>query len=331
MYRILHAGLGPLGIRIIQDLYKRKLGTVIAAVDINPQYVGKKLSEIVPGIDCDVRVMASLDDYSAWDQTDAALVTTSSDLRKCAETFRQLLPHQEAVITTCEEAVWPWLRHQALADELDTLCKKHNSKLLGTGVNPGAMMDMVPVFATCVCQSVKKIEIHRIQDATSRRIPFQKKIGATLDDAAFAAGVKAGWLRHVGLGESLHFVANAMGWTIDSWHETIEPIKAEHDMTCGLGPIKKGDACGVYQTASALSGGSEVIKMVFRAAIGHADPQDRVIVTGDPGVDMVYKGGVHGDVATIAMTLNSIASLLAARPGLHTRGTIPLVRCTPTR
>lgn len=331
MYRILHIGLGPLGVKIVNDLYDRRLGQVLAAVDIHPDVAGKPLSAVCSRATTSAPVLASIDGFKAWDKVDCAIVTTSSDMRRCAETFRTLLARGISIVTTCEEATWPWLRHAALSKDLDALAKAHGARLLGTGVNPGAMMDTVPVFATTVCKSVKAIEVHRIQDATTRRIPFQKKIGATLDRAAFRRGIKDGWLRHVGLGESLHFVAHAMGWKIDSWKETIQPVIAAKAMKCGLGPIPKGHACGVRQVATAKSAGKTVLKMVFQATIGQSNPapQDRTIVKGEPNLDVVFKGGVHGDIATSAMTLNSIGPLLAAPPGLHTMASIPLVRWAP--
>ena len=337
MLRILHIGLGPLGRKIITDLHERGLGTVVAAVDVDPALTGLRLSTLAKGASPTVRVLANLAGFKGWKAIDAAIVTTSSDMRLCAPTFRSLLSRSVAVVTTCEETTWPWLRHAALARELDTLARKRGGRLLGTGVNPGAMMDTVPVFATAVCKSVRSIEIHRIQDATTRRIPFQKKIGATLSRAALAQGIKDGWLRHVGLGESLHFVAHHMGWTIDSWSETIEPVIAERAMTCGLGPIARGHARGVRQVAighcKGQPRGTPLIKMVFQATIGRkgVEPQDRVIVRGEPDLDVVFRGGVHGDIATSAMTLNSIAPLLAAPPGLHTMASIPLVRWSPPR
>jgi 4-hydroxy-tetrahydrodipicolinate reductase len=329
MLRILHIGLGPLGQKVIHDLHDRGIGRVIGAVDVDPALAGKPLASIVKGLSSDVRVMHALEDFAAWDQVDAAIVTTASDLRRCADTFRALLARGTTIVSTCEELVWPWLRHRALADELHAAALKGRGRLLGTGVNPGAMMDMIPVFATGVCRKVRSVEVHRIQDATSRRIPFQKKIGATLDDAAFAAGVKEGWLRHVGLGESLHFVAHYLGLRIDAWHETIDMVRAERELACGLGPIRKGHAAGVRQTATGAHAGKPVISMIFQAAIAQDDPQDRVIIDGEPALDVVYRGGVHGDIATSAMTLNAIASLRAAGPGLHTMATIPLVHWTP--
>lgn len=335
MYRILHVGLGPLGQRIIHDLYDRGLGRVVAAVDVSPDLAGKPLSSIVRTVTDDVTVMNDLEDFCGWGDIDAAIVTTASDLRLCADTFCRLLGHGVTTVSTCEELVWPWLRHKDLAGELHDKALRHKGRLLGTGVNPGAMMDTIPVFATAVCRKVRSVEVHRIQDASPRRVPFQKKIGAGLSESAFQQGVKDGWLRHVGLGESLHFVAHYLGLRLDDWHETIEMVRAEKDLSCTLGPIPKGHAAGVRQVAKGLAHGKTLVTMIFQAAIGQPDPQDRVLVDGEPRLDVVYRGGVHGDIATSAMTLNSIGPLLHAKPGLHTMATIPLphwtAHATPTR
>jgi len=327
--RILHVGLGPLGLRIQSDLLRRSLGTTVAAVDPAPGVAGKLLSELVPGAPA-VRVAASLDELRDWESYDVALVTTSSDLRKCAATFETLLAHGVPAVSTCEELIYPWLRHRELAERLDACAKQGGAQLLGTGVNPGFLMDALPVFATAVCNDVRSLTVARIQDATPRRVPFQKKIGVGLDDAGFQAGIDAGWLRHVGLGESLHFIASRMGWKLDKWEEDRpRAVKAAKAMSSGLGPVKKGLACGVYQEARGWSGGKQVVTLKFEAALGLKDPHDRVVVAGEPAIDLVWKGGVQGDVATSAIVVNSIASLLAAPPGLHTMASIPLVSCTP--
>jgi 4-hydroxy-tetrahydrodipicolinate reductase len=69
--------------------------------------------------------------------------------------------------------------------------------------------------------------------------------------------------------------------------------------------------------------------MEFQAAIGQEDPHDRVVIEGEPPIDLMIKGGVHGDIATSAIALNAIAPLLASPPGLHTMATIPLVHFSP--
>lgn len=327
MYRILHVGFGPLGQKIVGDVYTRRLGEVAALVDTSPELVGRQLRDYVPQAKADIPITASLDEALVSGRYDVAVVTTSSDLRKCMDVFRSLLAAGLPVVSTCEELIFPWLRHAALAQELDSVARRTGGRIIGTGVNPGAMMDTIPVFVTAVCTKVSSVEVHRIQDASPRRVPFQKKIGAGLDDAQFAQGVKEGWLRHVGLGESLHFVAHYLGLPFDEWGETIEPVKATAKLQCGLGTIEPGRASGVRQVAVGKRGGKPVITMVFQAAIGQTDPvpQDRVIITGEPSIDVVFTGGVHGDIATSAMTLNAIPSLLAAPPGLHTSATVPLL------
>jgi len=331
MLRILHVGLGPLGQKIVSDLYARGLGEVVAAVDSASEFEGRLLSDLVPQTGAAVPIQRNFDALADWSGFDAAIVTTSSDLGRCAPTMRELLGHGMAVVSTCEELCWPWLRHDKLARELDKLAKEHGGRLLGTGVNPGFLMDTFPVAATAISRTVRSVEVHRFQDASTRRIPFQKKIGVGLDEEQFHLQIKAGTLRHVGLGESLHFLAQQFGFQIERWDETIEPIKTERDLESGLGPVKRGKACGVRQQARGWADGRQVVTLEFRAAIGLVDPHDRVIVQGEPPIDLVWKGGVQGDIATSAIVLNSIGPLRAAPAGLHTMATIPLVGFAPGR
>jgi len=327
LLRILHVGIGPLGRMIVADLTERGLGEVVAAVDASPEIAGKKLSELVPAARTKAIVHRSFDELRDWKSIDAAIVTTSSDLASCAPTFRELLMRGVSVVSTCEELAWPRLRHEKLADELDLLARENRGRLLGTGVNPGFLMDAFPAFATGISKSVRRIEVVRHQDASIRRIPFQKKIGAGLTEAEFATEVAAGRIRHVGLPESLHFLAHVLGIRLQRWEESIHPVVAERTLDSAIGPIAKGRVCGVRQEARAFDGSEVRIELRFAAAIGLADPHDRVIVHGDPPIDLTWKGGVPGDVATSAIVLNAIGPLLASPPGLHTMATIPIVRC----
>lgn len=353
MNRILLVGLGPLGRFVANDAAKRGVARVVGAVDIDPALAGKSVADVVREYGCSdraperggapnesasprngevPRIQRSIDDVQNWAEIDCAVVTTSSDLARCAPTFRDLLSRGVSIVSTCEELLYPWLRHKSLADELHALAVRHGARILGTGVNPGFIMDALPVAATAVCRSVRAVRCWRVQDATTRRIPFQRKIGATLDDAAFAARVKDGSLRHVGLGESLHFISHYLGLGVVRWEETLHAVRAEREMSCGLGVIRAGCAAGVRQTAHGWNAaGEEVVTMEFVASIGQPGPHDRVVIEGEPRIDLRIEGGVHGDVATSAITLNAIDSLLVAAPGLHTMATVPVVRCSPAR
>ena len=294
--KIVYIGYGALGRLIVEDL--RRWGRVDIAAIIDPA---------VPD------ALDGTGDFHRWDEVDCVVATTQSDLSDCAPLFRDLLSRGQSVVSTCEELTWPWLRHPSLSDELHALALAHGGRLLGTGVNPGFLMDSFPVAAARAARRVDRVTVYRIQDATSRRLPFRQKIGAGLSDVAFSAKVADGSLRHVGLGESMHFMAHYLGLPIDDWHESLGPVR---------GP--DGGITGVRQEAHGTQAGRVRVELVFQAAIGQDDPHDRLVLQGDPDLDVTWRGGVHGDVATSAMVQNSIHPLLAAKPGLHTMASIPL-------
>jgi 4-hydroxy-tetrahydrodipicolinate reductase len=329
--RILHIGLGPLGKKLVHDLYDRSLGELVGAIDVSSEVAGRKVSSVVKGTRCALPVLPSLERFRGWSSVDCAIVTTSSALERCEPTFRALLERGLPVVSTCEELVWPWLRRPDLAASLDRLAKKKGGRLLGTGVNPGFVMDALPLFSTAVCRSVDSLHVWRIQDASSRRIPFQQKIGVGLDEREFLARVHAGTLRHVGLGESLHLLAHRLGWTIDHWDEELSFVPAARALASGIGRVARGAGAGVRQVAHGFEGERLRIVLEFQAASGQADPHDRVLVRGEPELDLRVEGGIHGDVATSAITLNAAAVLPSAVPGLHDMSSVPLVHFAPAR
>lgn len=150
MKRVLQVGLGPLGQRIIHDMSERGVAHVVAAADTNPALAGQSLSKAVPDADPRIKIAPSVDAVTNWDEIDVAIVATSSDLAACADTLRTILRKGKPIVSTCEELVYPWLRHVGLAEELDELAKRHGGRVLGTGVNPGFLMDALPAFLTSV-------------------------------------------------------------------------------------------------------------------------------------------------------------------------------------
>ncbi len=324
--RIAQIGLGPLGQRVALDVEARRVGMLVAAVDLSPASLGSRVADLVDGSDSGVTVSDSLDALDAAGPIDAVIVTTLSDLARCADTFRALLERGLAVVSTCEELLFPQLRHPELAAELDALARRTGGRLLGTGINPGFLMDLFPAVCSGVCRSVDHVFVERVQDATTRRVPFQAKIGATLDDDAFQSRIADGSLRHVGLGESLHFLCDALGLAVDDWTESIEPIRATSRLECALGTIEPGTAAGVRQVATASRDGRELARLEFSAAIGQQNPRDRVVIRGEPDLEVVIPGAVHGDIGTSSVVINCLKPLIEAAPGLHTMATIRPVR-----
>jgi 4-hydroxy-tetrahydrodipicolinate reductase len=155
-------------------------------------------------------------------------------------------------------------------------------------------------------------------DASKRRLPLQKKIGAGLSVEEFRSRVKEGTIKHVGLPESVAMVADSLGLRVDEITETIEPKVASERVQTEFLTVEAGQAAGVHQIARGLSGGKEVIYMELQMYVGAKDPADTVELKGHPNISLFIPGGSHGDIATASVAVNSIPPILEAPAGLRT-------------
>jgi len=231
-------------------------------------------------------------------------------------------------VSTCEELCYPYRKEAQLSAEIDKIAKANNVTVLGTGVNPGFLMDSWPLFMTGVCQQVKQIKVVRVQDASPRRGPFQKKIGAGCTLEEFKERVAAGTLRHVGLAESIAMIASSLGWELDEIAESIEPIIAKAQVKTSFVTVEPGQAAGVRQVGRGIRGREDLIILEFEASVGAAESYDAVYITGIPNMEVVIKGGTHGDIATAAIVVNSVHQVIQSPSGLMTMKDLPIVFCS---
>jgi hypothetical protein len=323
MINTVHVGIGPLGQKVLRYAVERGCFNIVGAVDPDPEKAGKDLGQLC-GIDSlGVTVRDNLADAIKDQSVDVALVTTVSSLVALESQVAKLANAKLNIVSTCEELFFPWKTNPEIAKRIDEICRKNGVACVGTGVNPGYLMDLLPTVLSGLCQDVKKVEVWRVQDASVRRIPFQQKIGAGLTLEQFETKKKAGTLRHVGLPESVDFIAERLGFKLDKSTESLEPVIAESQIDTGYQPIAKGMACGVQQVGRGFVGEREVITLNFRAAVGEPESYDQVHIDGEPEIKSRIAGGVNGDIATCAITLNAVRSILQASPGLKTMAQIP--------
>jgi 2,4-diaminopentanoate dehydrogenase len=327
MINIIQLGMGPLGCKMTNYIRDRKTVRTVAAVDPDPRKAGTDVGELAGGTAYGVEIRSDLRAalWSAEHRPQVALVTTVSDMERITPQIAACLEQGLAVVSTCEELFYPWDEAPELAGSLDQLAKDNGVALVGTGVNPGFLMDTLPAQLTAVCQRVDRVEVHRVQDASKRRLPFQRKIGAGLSPEEFASRKADGSLRHVGLTESMQFIAQALGWTLDHTEDIIEPIIVDEERVFPDLRVSPGYAAGVLQTGNGYIGDEAVIRLIFRAAVGESESYDEVIVHGEPNLRSRIEGGVNGDVATCAISINACRSVLEASPGLHTMASLPMV------
>ena len=325
--KIIHMGLGPLGKKMYQYALERSSIKVVGAVDVNPSIVGQDLGLFCDRPKASIPISGSLEEVLAQTGADLVVLTTVSDMARIAPQIEGIVKHGLAVVTTCEELSYPYHTAPALAEQMDRIAKEHGVAVLGTGINPGFLMDALPAFISGICQKVDKIEVNRFQDAQYRRIPFQQKIGAGMDLDAYEKKKQSGTLRHVGLTESLHFVAGQLGWKLDHTEDVLSPVIAKEKIETKDLTILPGQASGVNQIGNGYMNGEVKVKLTFQAAVGEPESYDEVIITGEPNIRSRIPGGVNGDIGTCAITLNAIHSVLKANPGLRTMSDVPMVSC----
>jgi 4-hydroxy-tetrahydrodipicolinate reductase len=177
---------------------------------------------------------------------------------------------------------------------------------------------------TAVCERVDRIVVNRLQDARMRRLPFQQKIGAGLTTEQFQKKVDDGSVRHVGLTESIAMIADALGWSLDRISDDIQPKLASVTVSSEFLAVDPGYVCGIMQEGVGYRNGEPVIRLHLEAYLGAPDSYDSVEIEGSPMLSMKVAGGIHGDIATTAIVVNSIPKVLGATPGLHTMRDLPL-------
>jgi 2,4-diaminopentanoate dehydrogenase len=323
--RVMHVGLGPIGAAIVRQIAARKGFQIVAAVDIDPNKVGKDLGDVVGGgRRLRVKVTSDLPKTIKATKPDIAVLCTSSSLKRVLPQFEEVLKYRVPIVSTTEELSYPAAYNRRLARRLDEAARKAKVAVLGTGVNPGFTMDALPIALTGVCERVDRVEVHRVQDARIRRLPFQQKIGSGLTPEQFQKKVDDGTVRHVGLSESIQMIGDAIGWKLDRITDDIQPKIADRTVESEFLAVDPGYVCGIIQDGVGYVKGEPLIKLHMEAYLGAPESYDSVLVEGSPRLYSKIAGGVHGDVATASITVNSIPKVIAAQPGLRTMRDMPL-------
>ncbi|HPC73455.1 MAG TPA: hypothetical protein P5551_08665 [Syntrophales bacterium] len=322
--RVIQYGLGPIGIETAKLVLRKSGMAIVGAVDISKDIAGKDLGDV---LGLEKRMGISVTDNAgllfSGTKADVVLHTAGSRIPKIYEQFEEIIGAGLNLISSSEELLFPLRENAALAEKIDRLAREKGVTVLGTGVNPGFVMDALPLFLSAVCQDVKKIHVERVVDAGTRRLPLQKKVGAGMTTKTFHEKIGKKELGHVGLLESLTLVARKLGMDLDDVMETIDPVVAAKAVQTQYFSLKPGDVAGIKHIAKGVRNGETIITLDLRMYIGAEDPHDSVHIIGTPEIRLRIEGGVAGDKATAAVLVNSIETVMGAKPGLTTVSDIP--------
>jgi 4-hydroxy-tetrahydrodipicolinate reductase len=316
--RTLLFGLGAFGTGIGRLAAERGDLELVGGVDSAPDKAGRPLYDAL-GIEAlssapNPPVWADAAEALSATQPQLVLHATGSYLPDVLAEFMTCAGAGASVVSTCEELAYPWQRHPELAKQLDAEAKARGVAVLGTGVNPGYVMDTLAVALSGVCQRVERVRLARVVDVATRQEQLQRKVGVGLSTEEFRGRVATGRFGHVGLKESCWLLAEGLGWQLDSLEEDIEPVMASD-----------GSASGMRQTARGTLGGRAVIDALVQMSMGAERPRDEIDIEGTPPVRVVIEGGVQGDLATSAVVLNCVPGVVGHAPGLITMLDLQLV------
>lgn len=323
--RVVQFGAGPIGASTARLVRQKESVEIIAAIDSDPAKAGHDLGEVAGASDAPWGVRISSDAASELQKpADVVIHSTSSYLPKVMQQLLECISAGCCVISTCEELAYPFRKYPELSQQLDSAARDEGVAIVGTGVNPGFVMDKLVLTLSAACQSVEFAGASRVVDASKRRLPLQKKIGAGMTPDEFRDKVEAGVIKHHGLPESVAMVADGLGLLLDDITETIDPVIAGEPVKTEFLEVAPGRVAGVHQIAHGIGGGVERVRMELKMYVGAKDPADTVELRGTPSLSLTIPGGTHGDLATAAVVVNSIPAIVAAPAGLLTSRDLPL-------
>lgn len=317
--KVIQFGLGPIGIESLKLAADQSWLEITGGVDIDPAKIGKSLAELT-GVEAltGARVYASLEAlFKAVGKPDVVLHTAGSSAVTSLAQMRPALEQGVSVASTCEELIFPALKTPDAVKEYDALCQRSGARITGTGVNPGFVMDILPICLTGVSREVRSIYVERVVNASTRRQPLQAKIGSGQNPDDFRAKFAAGKAGHAGFQQSVALLAHAMGWVLDEIRESCEPVVATSRVVTKFFDVAPGQSVGIHQKCVGLVGGETKIKLDLQMYLEASLPHDAIVVRGRPDLNLVLNGGVAGDDATVASLINIVPRLLAAAPGVR--------------
>ena len=328
--RVVQYGVGPIGAAAVRLMRTKNALELAGAIDMDPAKVGRDLGELVGAEDAPWGINVFANAAEALNQgVDLVMHCTSSYLKEVAGQLLECIQAGCCVVSTCEELAYPFRKYPEISAKLDAEAKEWGVAVVGTGVNPGFVMDKLVLTAAAAAQRVDSARVVRLVDASHRRQPLQKKIGAGTDPEQFRDQVAAGVIKHHGLPESVAMVADGLGFELDDIIEKVEPVIAEARVETEFLTVEAGQVAGVQQIARGIEDGKDRIYMELKMYVGAGTSLDTIELAGVPNVSLTVPGGTHGDLATAAVAVNAIPVLLEANAGLRTSRDLPMCYFPP--
>ncbi|MEM0066028.1 MAG: hypothetical protein QW741_03740 [Sulfolobales archaeon] len=306
-------GFGAIG-RLASRLILERGHELVGAVDIDERIVGKDVGELLGVGSLGVEVTK---DVSELADADVVIHATGSYLDRVFDQIASLVKLGVHVVSTCETLSYPYYRYPVLALRLDELARAFGSVVIGTGINPGYLLDTLVAVLAASVPSVKRVKAVRSLDAAKRREPFRKKIGIGEDPRVVEERIARGEITgHVGYAESVYLIALAGDLNLTKVVEWQGSVPAEADVESSGIRVEKGKNKGIVGYGAGFVGEREVIRVVFEAYVG-APEYEEIEVEGHEYSVKWRSTGTPGDLGTVTVALNVAERVPYMLPGLR--------------
>lgn len=325
--KVIHWGLGAMGGGIAR-LLDTKIGVEsVATIDADPNKQGKTMAELLG-----VKSQAVIGDDPAQAlraSADVVIIATGSFTKEVYPQLVQAIQAKKNVICIAEEMAFPRQQEPKLGEKIHKLALENNVTVLGTGINPGFVLDLLIVAMTGVCFDIKEIKASRINDLSPFGPTVMKTQGVGATPEEFAAGVEAGNIvGHVGFPESMAMIAAALGWKLDEVRQTKEPIIAKKYRETPHVKVEPGMVAGCRHIAYGIKDGNTVITLVHPQQVRPENEGvgtgDFIEINGEPNIKLAIQPEIPGGIGTIALAVNSIPNVINSTPGLKNMTELPV-------
>jgi 4-hydroxy-tetrahydrodipicolinate reductase len=260
---------------------------------------------------------------------DVVVIATTSFLAAVADDIRDAVEAGSNVITTAEEAAYPWANDAATADRLDALARSRGVTILGAGLNPGFAFDALVLTACGVVPEVASLRVERVVDLSGFGETVLRRIGVGHTPASFEDGRRGGTVTgHIGFPQSMRVVAGRLGVELERIDRELEPIFAERELRGSSLAVRVGETGGFRQRYAAISAGELWFEALFTGHLAPAEigeqPRDAISIRGPyGGVELAVTPGLNPQSGTASILANSVRRVTAAAPGWTTVADLP--------
>ena len=335
--RVLVLGTGEMGRGIARLVLEKPGLELVGACARRPSRAGLDLGPVI-GLqrELGIAIGNDLEALVAATRPTVAIQATCSRLADALPELETLLRHRVNVVSIAEEMAWPDASSPQTAARLRRAALEQGVGLLGTGINPGFVLDLLVIALSGVCAEIDSITARRVNDLAPYGPTVLRAQGVGLDPKAFERGLADGSVvGHIGFRESIRMIAASLGWDIERVEETRRPIVSSVARATPHIQVRPGEAAGCEHRALAYRQGRPVISLVHPQQVHPhlegIETGDEIRIEGRPAIRLAGSPEIPGGEGTVALAVNTIPRLLAAGPGLHSMADLPLAAALPGR